>query len=284
MPRQGRATVQGDALKTFLNCGFGSLIGEDDLALIKSLGFDGVRQDVRRAEDARPLAAELARAGLSAILVLDPAVWPAAAAVPFVAETGCDAAFEIGNELDGVMDARAYALSFARVEQGIRSVQPDATIITAGTRSLRRECVDWIRTLVNTGMVSPRACVGYHTYRSTAPGVPCEGYARREDEYAALRDAARGRRLWLTEIGWSTAPRPKRGFLGIKCGGTWRYTDDEVAGFLDYELRLNRDQGSESFVVYQLSDGPTDTNEHRFGIRDTAGALKPSAHVVGRYR
>ena len=57
-----------------------------------------------------------------------------------------------------------------------------------------------------------------------------------------------------------------------------------MAEFLDYEYRLNRDQGSESFVVFQLSDGPNpQENEHRFGIRTYEGELKPSAHVVARY-
>lgn len=273
-------------MKTYLNAGFGSPIGASDLALIKSLGFQGVRQDVRSVQDARPLAQELADADMVAILVLDPAVWStadaAASVTRAICSTGLEAALELGNELDGVIDPRAYALSFARAEKAIRSVQPDAVVLTAGIRSLRKECIGWLRTVIGAGQVSERAGVGFHTYRSTAPGVACEGYARREDEYAALRDAARGRRLWHTEIGWSTAPRPKKGFLGIKTG-TWRYTDDEVAGFLDYELRLNRDQGSESFVVFQLNDSAQDVNEGRFGIRDTAGNLKPSAHVVGRY-
>lgn len=276
-------------MRSYLNAGFGSPIGAADLALIRSLKFDGVRQDVRRLEDARPLAQELADAGMVAILVLDPAVWnggdvtATVRATEAICSTGLEAALELGNELDGVVDPRNYALGFARAERAIRSVYDDATVLTAGIRSLRRECIGWLRTVIGTGQISERAGCAYHTYRATAPGVPCEGYARREDEYAALRDAARGRRLWMTEIGWSTAPRPKRGFLGIKTGGTWRYSDDEVAGFLDYELRLNRDQGSESFVVFQWNDGPRDENEGRFGIRRTDGSFKPSAHVVGRY-
>lgn len=271
-------------MKLGLNAGFGALIGEADLALIRSLKFDTVRQDVRLAEDAGPLAAELAGAGLSAILVLDPAVWPAARSIAeAVAAAGGSVAFEVGNELDGVRDPRAYALAFGVVEAAIRSVQPDATVITAGIRSLRKECVGWLRTVIGTGQVSERACVGYHVYRSTPPGVPCEGYSRREDEYDALRDAARGRRLWMTEGGYSTAPRKSGGLAGC-LGRTWRYSDDEVAGFLDYELRLNRDQGSESFVVFQIGDGPRDENEMRFGIRRMDGTLKPSASVVARYQ
>ncbi len=270
-------------MRTYLNAGFGALIGAADLALIRSLGFQGTRQDVRLAEDAGPLAAELAGAGLSAILVLDQATWPAARSIAeAVTAAGGSVAFEVGNELDGVQDPRAYALAFGVVERGIRDAVPDATVITAGIRSLRRECVGWLRTVIGTGQISERACVGYHTYRATAPGVACEGYARREDEYDALRDAVRGRRLWMTEIGWSTAPRKSGGLAGC-LGRTWRYSDGEVADFLDYELRLNRDQGSESFVVFQLNDGPRDVNEGRFGIRTLAGDLKPSAHVVGRY-
>ena len=275
-------------MRTYLNAGFGSLIGAADLELIKSLGFAGVRQDVRSVQDARPLAQELADAGMVAILVLDPAVWnggdvtATARATEAICSTGLEAALELGNELDGAVDPRNYALAFARAERAIRSVYDEAVVLTAGIRSTRRECLDWLRTVIATGQISERACVGYHTYRSTAPGVPCEGYAFREDEYDALRDAARGRRLWMTEIGWSTAPRKSGGLAGC-LGRTWRYSDGEVADFLDYELRLNRDQGSESFVVFQLNDAVADVNEGRFGIRTLAGDLKPSAHVVGRY-
>lgn len=273
-------------MRYYLNAGFGEPIGASDLALIKSLGFHGVRQDVLHWTQGS-LVDEIAQANLAAILVLGPEVWSAPAErikdlAEHVFRMTLDVAFEVGNELDGRVSPREYGQTFAKVEAGIRSLAPDATVITAGIRDCGHGPLGWLRDVISTGLISEQACIGYHTYRATPPGVPREGYRKREDEFDALRLVARGRPLWHTEIGWSTAPRKAGGCAGL-FGKRWSYNDEQVAEFLDYELRVNRDQGAESFTVFQLSDGPKNENEGRFGIRTLDGVLKHSAHVVGRY-
>ena len=273
-------------MRSYLNAGFGELIGAADLALIKSLKFDGVRQDIRRVSDGQ-LAGEIADAGLASILVLDPETWGEgfAGLISTIHRAVAErqpVAYEIGNELDGKMDPGDYAHAFYAAEHWIRMIEPGATILTAGIRDLGHGPQEWLYRVLSSGLVSHQAGVGFHTYRSTPPGVPREGFLRREYEYDALRHLAAGRKLWMTEIGWSTAPRKASGCAGW-FGKRWSYSDEQVAEFLDYELRLNRDQGAECFTIFQLNDGMLDENEHRFGIRTYEGELKPSAHVVARY-
>lgn len=267
-----------------LNAGFGSLIGRDDLALIKGLGFGAIRQDFRSVTDGY-LAREIAEAGLGLVAVLDPATW-SEGFPQLVREIhdvmGVYAVYEIGNELDGKQTPSAYAHSFYACEHWIRMIAPDAEVLTAGIRNTGQDPLEWLRRVLSTGLVSQQAGVGYHTYRATPPGVPYEGFERREDEFEALRRIAGGRKHYCTEIGWSTAPRKASGCAGW-FGKRWSYNDDQVAEFLDYELRLNRDQGAECFTIFQLNDGPVNDNEGRFGIRKLTGELKPSAYVVGRY-
>ena len=268
-----------------LNAGFGELIGAPDLALIKSLGFGAVRQDFRTVADGQ-LAGEIADAGLAVIAVLDPETWGEgfAGLVSTIhkAAGGQRVIYEVGNELDGKMAPDAYGHAFYAVEHWVRMIDPDAEVITAGIRDTGHDPLLWLHRVLSTGLVSHRSGVGFHTYRATPPGVPREGYTRREHEYDALRFTARGRRLYHTEIGWSTAPRKASGCAGW-FGKRWSYSDEQVAEFLDYELRINRDQGAECFTIFQLNDSATNDNEGRFGIRDYAGQLKPSAHVVARY-
>ena len=269
-----------------LNCRFGELIGAPDLALIKGLGFQGIRQDFRRTSDGQ-LAGEIADAGLAVIAVLDPETWGEgfAGLISTIHRAVAErqpVAYEIGNELDGKMDPGDYAHAFYAAEHWIRMIAPDAEVITAGIRDTGHDPLLWLHRVLSTGLVSHRSGVGFHTYRATPPGVPREGYTRREHEYDALRFTGRGRRLYHTEIGWSTAPRKASGCAGW-FGKRWSYNDEQVAEFLDYELRLNRDQGAECFTIFQWKDSATNDNEGRFGIRTFDGALKPSAHVVARY-
>lgn len=275
-------------MKIYLNAGFGSPIGPSDLAWIKSLGYDGIRQDIHHSTQGS-LAAEIHDAGLSMILILDPATWtpPDSASLPSLVRSvldstnGTPVVFEIGNELDGVMDPEIYARAFNWAWQSIMMAAPSSTVLTAGIRNTGIDPVSWLKRVLSTGLVPPDPSIGlgYHTYRATPPGVPVEGYDTREQEFSTLRWIANGRPLWNTEIGWSTATRKKKGCSGW-FGGTWHYTDDQVASFLSYELQVNRDQGALSTVVFQLNDGPNDENEHRFGIRDYLLNPKPSSLVV----
>ena len=275
-------------MRAYLNTNFGDPIGRDLLALMRELRFDGPRQDIKDCADGG-LEAEIAEAGMASILMLRTETWTAQLAdLPKLIDTiygaaaGMPVALEPGNELDGKMPALTYAKLFAEVERIVRKRQPDATIITAGIRDCGHGPLRWLRTVLSTGLVSEQSCVGFHTYRETPPGVPRSGFARREDELDLLRQVAGGRRLWHTEMGWSTAPRDAKGCAGW-FGRKWSYTDEQVAEFLDYEYQIIRDFGSESFVLFQANDGERNDNEGRFGIRDYAGNLKPSAHVVARY-
>jgi hypothetical protein len=267
-------------LRILLNAGFGTSIGAGDLTLIRGLGFLGVRQDVPSVVSVVPISAELMDAAMSAILVLGPAVWHSPAACRWVAQAcsslGLDYYLEIGNELDATEDPRAYALAFQAVEKAIREADPAAGVITAGITSTHAAGLLWLRQVVGTGLISEQAILGYHTYRSGDPEQAHSGFASRAEEFTALREIARGRRIACTEMGWSDGP-PKR--TGWPCSWFARGpSEGQVAQYLRTELEINRQFEAECCVVYQLNDGSA-RDEH-FGIRRRDGTLKSSAHVL----
>jgi hypothetical protein len=275
-----------------LNAGFGELLSGDDLALIRSLGYDGIRQDVPTAPIAQALVDNVLDAGLVGIFVVPVAeedacheIAHAVARRAVARQQGALVVIEVGNEedLSGkrwsrnpvgwaalVADVSVIAASHSNIAPG-----GQVRVVSGGVSSLSRQAMGWLeRSRVRELPVG----VGYHQYRSTPPREALDGYASRGDEFRALRDAAGSRSLWMTESGWHTAKRTEGCWPLRK---SWAYTDTEVAEFLREEARLNEAHGAECFVTYQLNDGENPANDQDcFGIRRTDGSLKPSAKVL----
>lgn len=268
--------------RPLLNAGFGSPVGLTDLAVVASLGFLGVRQDIREVVSSAPITSELKAAHMLGLLVLDSKVWRSAGACESVAiiakASGAEVWFEVGNECDGrgrgdeqPLDPRDYALAFADAEAAIRAIIPGAVVITAGITSTHRAGLAWLNSVVKTGLVSPDAVLGFHSYRSGAPERPHEGFASRSAEFGELRAIARGRRIANTEVGWTDART------------SWwpcvhPLSEATVADYLRREIEINDNFEAECVVVFQLNDGAK--SEEHFGIRRRDGSLKPSAHCL----
>jgi len=282
-----------------LNAGFGEPLSGEDLDLIRSLGYQGIRQDVPSAAGAAPSVASAAAlvdnvldAGLMGIFVIpcDLAdicheIAHAVARRAVERQQGALVVIEVGNEedLSGkrwardpvgwaalVGDVSVIAASHSNISPG-GAVQ----VVSGGVSSVSRHAMGWLeRSHVRDLPIG----VGYHQYRSTPPAEPLDGYGSRGDEFRVLRDAAGDRETWMTESGWHTAPRVSGCWPWKK---TWAYTDAEVARYLSEEMARNDEVGARCFVTYQLADGPDRTNDqNRFGIRRFDGSLKPSARVL----
>jgi exo-beta-1,3-glucanase (GH17 family) len=270
---------------TLLNAGFGDPLPEADLVLIRSLGYQGVRQDVPESVMAADLVDNVFAEGLVGIFV-----------IPIAEEDVCHSIahalaqqinlragvgiIEVGNEED--LSGKRWSrdpLGWARLVDDVvfiaQSHGAPVPVVSGGVSSLSRQAMGWLeRSRVRDLPVG----IGYHQYRSTSPAVQLDGYRSREQEFGTLRDAAGGRDLWMTECGWHTSQRKSGTWPFSK---RWAYTDAQVAEFLTAEMRMNEEFGAKCFVTYQLNDGSDPANDQdRFGIRRTDGTLKPSARVL----
>jgi hypothetical protein len=269
-----------------LNAGFGEPLSTADLTLIRSLGYQGVRQDVPEVEVADGLVDDVLAEGMVGLFVIpvseedachDIAHAVARQIMRRSGESSC--AIEAGNEED--LSGKRWArdpLGWARLVADVSIIAQShgrIQVVSGGVSSLSRHAMGWLeRSRVRDLPVG----VGYHQYRSTPPGEALDGYALRQDEFRALRDASGGRDVWMTESGWHTAKRTSGCWPFRK---SWSYTDEQVARFLRVEMDLNEESGAKCFVTYQLNDGPDPVNDQdRFGIRRTDGSLKPQARVL----
>ena len=282
-----------------LNAGFGEPLSADDLALIRALGYVGVRQDVPSAAGAAPSVAGAAAlvdnvldAGLMGIFVIPADLADICHDIAHVVarraverQQGSRVVIEVGNEEDlsgkrWARDPHGWAALVADVSVIAAShsdISPGGAVqvVSGGVSSVSRQAMGWLeRSHVRDLPIG----VGYHQYRSTPPSEPLDGYRTRGEEFRALRDAAGDRETWMTESGWHSARRTSGCWPRKR---TWSYSDAEVAQFLAEEMARNDEVGARCFVTYQLADGPDGTNDqNRFGIRRFDGSLKPSSRVL----
>jgi hypothetical protein len=271
----------------FLNAGFGDPLPREDLALIKSLGYAGIRQDVPTVSVAAALVDNILAADLMGIFVVpvkdESACQEIAHAVSVRAmQLGLARAvvLEAGNEED--LSGKRWSrdpLGWARLVADVALIaaahSDTLRVVSGGVSSLSGSAMDWLR---RSRVRELPVGIGYHQYRSTPPSEPLDGYASREAEFAALRRAAGHRAVWMTESGWHTAKRTEGHW---PCKRTWSYTDAQVADFLREEMRLNAEADAECFVTYQWNDGLDPANDQDcFGIRRVDGTLKPQAKVL----
>jgi hypothetical protein len=276
----------------YLNAGFGEPLSRDDLSLIKSLGYAGVRQDVPEVEVAAELVDNVLDEGMTGIFVVPVAlesschdIAHAVARRAVERQQGALVMLEAGNEED--LSGKRWTrdpIGWARLVADVATIADSHSniapgghvrVVSGGVSSVSRQAMGWLdRSRVRDLAVG----VGYHQYRSTSPAAQLDGYRSREHEFATLREAAGDRPLWCTESGWHTAQR-KSGTWPFS--RKWAYTDTQVAEFLTAEIKINEEFGAECFVVYQLNDGPDPSNDQdRFGIRRTDGTLKPQARIL----
>lgn len=278
-------------MKVYLNAGFGEPLPAEDLYLIASLRYAGIRQNIPNVETAVNLAKNALSGGqLEALFILpveDPAVTHEIAhtlsRVLMDMDVAQRAALEVGNEED--LSGKRWKddpHEWGKLVQDVVSIARDHTggalrVVSGGISSLSRTATAWLE---KSRVRDLDVIVGYHQYRSTPPGQPLDGYTSRLHEFTHLELVSGGRPIWCTESGWHTAPRKEGCWPFTR---RWAYTDHQVEEFLSSEITYNESAGADVFVVYQLNDGPDPRNDQdRFGIRRADGTLKPQASVARR--
>lgn len=274
-------------MKTYINAGFGELLGTENLKRFKFLGFDGVRQDVPSGHS-RELVFEFANFPALAPLFLvcggkmrdiDIAPTVAWAVAACMQEFACKGAIEIGNEPDLTGHS---PLKFAQIvtecARGVWAIDPEIPVVLGGVMATNERGLGYLEATLDAG-IPRQVSIGYHTYRPGSPDVPNPGFKSRDGEFHRLKNLANGRPLWNTEIGWHTSSfKEQRAFPFCFLTQTVQHTDETVFKFLVREKKLNTAAGAEIMTVYQHRDGPS--AGQKFGITRLDGSLKPSSQIA----
>jgi len=268
----------------FLNAGFGEFLSSDDLALIRELGYAGIRQDIRLGYSYDFVAAlvtnALPESDSRAIFVVEAAgAQDLAQRVGLATRSltaGIRCILEVGNEEDADSYWRYHPEEFGQLVSDtalmVERTDPTLTVISGGITSTSKDALSWLRAAAH---YIPATCgIGFHTYRTGSPDTPLPGFVSRGDEFDLLRDSVGGRSLYNTEFGWSTKPKSKPFPL---CWFKDSLSNETAAAYLSSEIGINRANGVESICVYQLNDPPTGPE---FGIRYLDGTLKPQSQVL----
>ncbi len=87
----------------------------------------------------------------------------------------------------------------------------------------------------------------------------------------------------VTEIGWHTAPQKTKALLPCR-RQEFRFVDEDVSDFAEYELRFWQRMGAKLLCWSRLNDGANEFDpDECSGIRDIDGRRKPVANSIRRY-
>lgn len=191
---------------------------------------------------------------------------------------GCD--LELWNEPDGAVDGVISPAEYAKMVPDFVGAceEVGATPWIGSISNLHKKGLSWLDDMLwETTAVFTTFNVSVHRYpKGKSWKTPHEGFASREAEVRALKSIIGDVKWACTEFGYHTAPQLIHKWIPIKLW-SWRWTDAEVAEQVRKEWTFWQEQGAEFACLYQVTDGPTDTREDRFGVVRMDKTLKPSA-------
>ncbi len=187
----------------------------------------------------------------------------------------CDA--EILNEPDigGHGWPRMEPADYARM---VNTLVPwaqahDIGLWTGGISNPSGPALTWLGAVLARLDPSVHVCVHRYPQQTGDPfAKPRAGYASREEEAAVIRKVI-GTRLWgISECGFSRARFRRLCWHG-------RISQVQQLERTEQELRFWRAQGAHFVIVYQINDGPADSEE-QFGLRAEDGTWNPVAQAA----
>ncbi len=268
-------------MDVLLNAGFGHALRVEQLLEFKALGFSGVRQDILSPTDAGELVSETVAAGMPSLFIVRSVevAKAAARAIRLWPSQG----IEIGNEEDSKQTPRAYHRQLIETSTAIRAVNQDVPVWTAGITAHDGKRLGWLEEVYKLGVPSDIGCCVHGYAQELPPSVPRPGFKSRAEEYSKIRSIIGAeRRLAQSEIGWHVSPfKVRKGWFSTV---TRQWTDEQVAGFIQGELTVAKNNGLLFSTIFQSNCG-ADLNyyEHNFGIRRVDGSWKPQAAAVTQW-
>jgi hypothetical protein len=271
-----------DRLPTYLNAGFGDLLGNKRLEKIASLGFTGIREGSDGSlKSYLAVVKELGEFEiLSPIFLFGGGYMEYATPEMFYTYTtqvakmikingyfqGVPVYFEIGNEPDIAVpqwrqNPKHLADTFWEVYQAVKSIHGEIELITGGISNLHDHGLDWLEEFLLAG-VPAKAIIGFHRYpNGYMIEKPHDGFASREHEMNRLQALADGRRLLCTETGASQGPhkQAKKFPLCFLNDSVWLDEEEQAEAFKT-EWNFYRRRGVLGMAWYQHRDGQHKNN------------------------
>jgi len=243
---------------------------------VETRGFTLARIDLRQfatVEIAREHIQHAVNLGLRVLGIVENAA--------HLAEVGAPMTYaELRNEPDFLekMDPWAYAVLVTPFVEAARECGAAPCIgAISGTAGL-----DWFRQVLDYTNPDPFVIRTWHRYPvGHSATAPQGGYATRDDEIDAWKALNGPGALWgVSEFGWHQAPQRRISWLPAYGWNAWRWTDEEVLNNAAHEWAYWLSHGAQFACFYQITDGPTDTREDRFGLRRVDGSWKPVAESL----
>ena len=280
-----------------LNQGFGELIGDAAFDETANEGFVGIRQDIP-GHNTRDLVQEFVlHDEMTPIFLIGPGKTDRPPGdIARIAgecagycheyklfERSARPIFEIVNEpnLAPYYEEQPvfYARAVNKALMAIRAYHADALVLAGGVGNTDDYSLSYLERAAAYFM--DEVGIGFHSYHTKAPPQkPHKGFPNRHAEMIRLRSIAGDRVLALTELGRHTASQTS-GCWPFKKG--YRESDEDVARYLEWEIKFFASYDVKLIVVYQYRDGPKgDWSEDRFGIHRMDGTKKQIAFEMPR--
>jgi len=265
------------------------MLPKHDMRYLRGLEFDGLRRELPVIADAAPMLNAHRDANLRLNLLVDApeptfAVERCRRAAHFLRMENArreEVAIEVGQRWD-VRNRYVPPQEAGRIWRNaaleIENELPDAIVITGGISSLSDRSLWWVSAALDAMGREVNVSVGFQPYRPNRAqwDAPDRGV-----ELRRLHRAAMGRRLWCTEVGWHTAPRPRKlPFCFIR----QRWSEKQVGDFLFRDVLAHTAASVEAYTVRELDDGPNNVPSERFGIRKRDGKWKEASLMPLRFR
>lgn len=253
--------IFGPPMGVGLNTHFGYVIGGDYLTRAHAVGYRLARIDGQNCTTAIMLEqiAEAEAAGFRTLTT----VWEAARVRLLAGKRA-----EFWNEPDG--DHLPGVFRRLLDEACAAAYENDVELWAPGLSNTDRDSLRWLEAVRDAGGGWPRRGlrgISLHTYGP----FPHDGFATREEEWAAARAACAGRPFIVTEFGWAN---------------TTGFTEEQQAAVMRKEWLSIEAAGAREAYDFQMLDGTDpDQREHRYGsfrcdAAGVIGELKPKAYVI----
>lgn len=301
-------------MKIFLNAGFGDPLDVATCALIKEMGFDGIRTDALYCgphgqpprligpDTLAQTAASAAQAGLqvqwliSRPLETGPIdVAQAVARVEQLASIYGDVthSFDVGMEFNHSKARFAPSVAVELINACVDAAD-DVPVSACLTNNMGKDALAFARQCFAEGLRCD--AIGLHPYKTTVKAwepARGSGWTSRAEEWDVWQvlGAQQGVLLWAPEWGYhcgvSNVPAPGlMGKLGRKVKLSW--TEEQQAEFTEFELFDQFERGVSMTGIFQLNDAAdsaTNPNhEAHYGVRRTDGSLKPIVASIQHVR
>jgi len=167
-------------------------------------------------------------------------------------------------------DASAYARLLKATYAAIKTVQPDAVILTGGLAGYSEQ---YLNGLKNAGALDSFDGLAIHTYVQGAPEPSTvDSWISAAQSWIARN--APGRSLWITETGWSTC---------TSCGSGAGVSEADQAAYLSRSMIDAAAHGVAAYAWFNLVElGGSASRLDNYGLIEQSGRKKPAYSALAR--